>query len=214
MTEPTPLPEPTGENVEQEYLTDRQVMQMNMSGAGRAVSSALLTMGVLTGLFGLIMLFWPRATVQVVAVLFGIWLVFSGLVMLAQAIGSGAPGLMRVLLGLGGALSLIVGGVCVFNADASVTILVIFVLIGWLAHGLAYVLVGIRDKYSPNRRAFLVFGGLQIVLALLVIAWPQATISILVRLIGVGLLLTAVLQIWIARRIRSASQESSVIVVD
>ena len=48
------------------------------------------------------MLFWPEATVRVVAILFGVWLILSGVVMLVQALGiPRQSGAMRVLLGIG-----------------------------------------------------------------------------------------------------------------
>ena len=105
-----------------------------------------LTLAVITGVFGAIMLFWPGATVRVVAILFGFWLIFSGVIMLVQAIGSQGNGFLRALLGIGGVLSLVIGGICVVNGDASERILVLFVVIGWLANGIAYLIVGLRNK--------------------------------------------------------------------
>lgn len=176
------------------------------------MSGALMGMAVVTGIFGLIMLVWPAATVRVAAILFGIWLMFSGLVMLAQAVASSGNGLLRALVGVGGLLSMIIGAIAIFNGDASVKILVIFVLIGWLANGLAYVIVGLRDKYSPNRGGYLVFGGIQLLLALLVIAWPSATVTVIVRVIGIGLLMLAALQVWIARRVRANAGQGPIVV--
>ena len=94
--------------------------------------------------------------------------------MLVQAIGSQGNGFLRALLGIGGVLSLVIGGICVVN-DASERILVLFVVIGWLANGIAYLIVGLRNKQSASRGFYLFFGTLQVVLALLIIAWPSAT---------------------------------------
>ena len=40
-------------------------------------------------------------------------------IMLVQAIGSQGNGFLRALLGIGGVLSLVIGGICVVNGDAS-----------------------------------------------------------------------------------------------
>jgi uncharacterized membrane protein HdeD (DUF308 family) len=134
--------------------------------------------------------------------------------MLVQALAGRGSGLLRALLGIGGLLSLAIGGVCVVNGDASVRILVLFVVIGWIAHGLAYLIVGIRNKYSPSRSFYLFFGVLQLVLAGLVIAWPNATVTVLVRVIGVGLLITAGFGLWAASRVRKAGGQADVVVIE
>ena len=206
------LPEPApGQQYEQEWL-EPQVQSYDVAGV---VSKAIVTVAVITGIFGAIMLFWPGATVRVVAILFGLWLILSGIGMLVQALASQGNGFLRVLLGIGGVLSLIIGGICVFNGDASVTILVLFVVIGWIAHGLAYLIVGIRNKYSPSRTFYLFFGILQLVLAALVIAWPNATVTVLVGVIGIGLLITAAFGLWAARQIRKgAAGQGNIVVIE
>lgn len=206
------LPESVpGQQYEQEWL-EPQVQTYDVAGV---VSKAIVTVAVITGVFGAIMLIWPGATVRVVAILFGLWLILSGIGMLVQALASRGHGFLRVLLGLGGLLSLIIGGICVVNGDASVTILVLFVVIGWIANGLAYLIAGIRNKYSPARSFYLFFGILQLVLAVFVIAWPNATVTVLVRVIGVGLLITAAVGLWAARQVRKgAAGQGNIVVID
>ena len=218
MTQPTNgTPEPVEpaaqDQSQQEWLGETQVTAVDLAKANSAVANAILTLGIITGIFGLIMLFWPGATVRVVAILFGIWLVISGLILLAQAFAAAVPGGMKVLLGIGGVLSVIIGGVCIFNSSASVKILVLFVLIGWLANGLANLIVGLREKDSANRGAYLFVGIVQIVLAILVIAWPSATVTVIVRVIGIGLLITAALEIWISTKVRKNGPDGQVVVV-
>jgi len=213
MTEPNDnLPEPTpGQQYDQVWL-DPPAPTLDVVGA---VSRVIVTVAVITGVFGAILLFWPDATVRVVAILFGLWLILSGIGMLVQALASQGNGFLRALLGLGGVLSLIIGGICVVNGDASVKILVLFVVIGWIANGLAYLIVGIRNKYSPSRSFYLFFGILQLVLAAFVIAWPNATVTVLVRVIGIGLLIAAAFGLWAARQIRKgAAGQGNIVVIE
>ncbi len=213
MTEPNDnLPEPTpGQQYDQVWL-DPTAPTLDVVGA---VSRVIVTVAVITGVFGAILLFWPDATVRVVAILFGLWLILSGIGMLVQALASQGNGFLRALLGLGGVLSLIIGGICVVNGDASVKILVLFVVIGWIANGLAYLIVGIRNKYSPSRSFYLFFGILQLVLAAFVIAWPNATVTVLVRVIGIGLLIAAAFGLWAARQIRKgAAGQGNIVVIE
>ena len=204
------LPEPApGQQYQQEWLEPR----VETLDVGRVFANVITALAVVTGVFGAIMLFWPGATVRVVAILFGLWLLLSGGVMLVQALAGRGSALLRVLLAMGGVLSLVIGGICIVNGDASVRILVLFVVIGWVAHGLAYLIVGIRNKNSPSRSFYLFFGILQLVLAGLVIAWPNATVTVLVRVIGIGLLITAAVGLWAASRVRKAGGQADVVVI-
>lgn len=204
------LPEPAPNQYQQEWL-EPQVQTLDLN---RAFSSALTALAVVTGVFGAIMLFWPSATLRVAAILFGLWLLFTGFVMLVQALAGSRSGLLRLLLGLGGVASLVIGGICIVNGDASVRILVLFVVIGWIVDGLAHLIIGIRAKGSPNRGFFIAFGVVQLVLAALVIAWPSATVTVLVRLIGVGLLIMAAFALWGASRVRKSGGQANVVVIE
>jgi uncharacterized membrane protein HdeD (DUF308 family) len=205
-----PEPVPQSSQYEQEWL-EPQVETLDVS---RMMASAITTFAVVTGVFGAIMLFWPGATVRVVAVLFGLWLLLSGVVMLVQALAAKGNLLLRALLAVGGVLSLIIGGICIVNGDASVKILVLFVVIGWIISGVTNLVVGIRNRYSPARGAYLFFGILQLVLAAFVIAWPNATVTVLVRVIGVGLLLTAAFALWAASKVRKGGQQANIVVIN
>lgn len=206
------LPEPypgQQQQYQQEWI-EPQVQALDLASV---FARAITALAVVTGVFGVIMLVWPGATVRVVAVLFGLWLVISGFVMMLQALGSRGSGFLRLLLGIAGLASVIIGGICIVNGDASVKILVLFVVIGWIAHGLAYLIVGIRNKYSPSRGFYLFFGILQLALAALVIAWPNATVTVLVRVIGAGLLIAALFGLWAARQVRKGAAGGGTVVV-
>ncbi len=178
------------------------------------MASAITTFAVITGVFGAIMLFWPGATVRVVAILFGLWMLLSGVVLLVQALAARGNFLLRLLLAVGGVFSLVIGGVCIVNGDASVKILVLFVVIGWIINGVTNVVIGIRNRTSPARGAYLFFGILQLVLAALVIAWPNATVTVLVRVVGIGLLFTAAFGLWAASRVRKGGEQANVVVIN
>ena len=92
-----PEPIPLQPQYEQEWLEPR----METSDLSRVFASALATLAAITGVFGAIMLIWPGATVRVVAVLFGLWLLFSGIIMLVQALASRGHAFQRVLLAVG-----------------------------------------------------------------------------------------------------------------
>lgn len=204
-----PEPVPPQAQYEQEWL-EPQTQTLDVS---RMFASAITTFAVVTGIFGAIMLIWPGATVRVVAVLFGLWMLISGVVLLVQALAVRGNFFLRALLAVGGVISLIIGGVCIVNGDASVKILVLFVVIGWIINGITNLVVGIRNRYSPARGSYLFFGALQLVLAALVIAWPNATVTVLVRVIGIGLIVTALFGLWVASKVRKGGEQANVVVI-
>ena len=89
-----------------------------------------LTGGVVSVAIGLILMIWPRATLAVVAILIGLWLVIGGLVQLAQAAfmpegrGTGS----RVLMAIAGLVGVVLGVLCMRNLTDS--LLLIAALIG------------------------------------------------------------------------------------
>jgi len=86
--------------------------------------------------------------------------------------------------------------------------------VGWLTHGIALLLAGLRQRSAPDRSVMIVFGVILILLAVLVLAWPQATVTVLVRLVGVGLLIAAALEIWASIRVRRTEAQAQYVVIE
>jgi len=76
----------------------------------------LLVLGVITTIVGLVAVFSPSTALTWLAVLFGIWLVVSGIFQLVRAFGSGLDGGDRTLFLIAGALSIILGVLCFRSA--------------------------------------------------------------------------------------------------
>jgi len=73
------------------------------------VWKAVLAWGVLTLILGVVILVWPGISIGVAAVLFGAYLIVSGLAQVIFAFALEVPGGERVLLFISGALSLVLG---------------------------------------------------------------------------------------------------------
>src|SRR5574342_775286 len=73
--------------------------------------------GVISLAIGLILLIWPDATLTVIAILVGLWLLLAGAVKLGQAafIPEGRSAGSRVLQAVAGVLLVILGVVCMRN---------------------------------------------------------------------------------------------------
>ncbi|KFJ08357.1 HdeD family acid-resistance protein [Bifidobacterium tsurumiense] len=109
--------------------------------AKNAVRMSYGVIGAAALIFGIIVLFWPGATLAVIAAAFGIYFVISGIIRIVSAIVElGLPAGWRVLDILVGVL-LTVGGIVVLKnaAVSGQTLAIVAALtigIGWIAEGI------------------------------------------------------------------------------
>ena len=97
----------------------------------------VLAYGILTLLAGVIVLAWPGETLLVLAVLFGVQLIVSGIFRFVAALGSAdLTGGTRVMLGLLGVLSIIIGLWAVRHVVLTLVALAVFLGIWLLVFGI------------------------------------------------------------------------------
>jgi uncharacterized membrane protein HdeD (DUF308 family) len=153
----TPAPEPA--------LTD-------LSRIERLFSTMRLTVGIISILLGVAVLVWPRATLLVVAVLFGVQLILTGAVRIGAALTlPGLEGWLRAVDVILGALVVLAGLFCLRNPAASLLGLLLLISLGWLIHGISD-LVAASAAPSGRRWLFVLGGVLSIVGAVLILFWP------------------------------------------
>ncbi|HET9168339.1 MAG TPA: DUF308 domain-containing protein, partial [Actinospica sp.] len=98
---------------------------------------AVLMIGVAAIVFGVVALVWPHATLRVIGILFGIFLLVSGIMQLAAAFGTHAETSLRVLAFISGAISIMLGLFCFRGALESILLLAIWIGIGWIFRGVS-----------------------------------------------------------------------------
>ncbi len=168
-------------------------------------TAAYVVNGVATLALGVIVLAWPKATLAVVAALFGIHLLFVGMVQVFGALRSPASGGVRVLLGLLGAVAAVAGIICILSPFTSLTVLVILTAIGWFAQAIADAVAGSRAEGA--RRWFM--WGLAVISAvgaIVLVTWPEISLLVIVRVAGWTLVVLGIAQIvtLLVRRTREA----------
>lgn len=154
----------------------------------------LLAVGVLTVALGLACLIWTSATVTVLAVLFGLYLLVSGVFQLAQSFSRSAH---RALLAISGILSIVLG-VYMFKAihnDNEAQLLALFIGIAWLFRGLTELIVGLQSK-GVDGRGWLITGGLLMILgAIVIFVYPSLAIGTIVVITGIMFIVLGVSEI-------------------
>lgn len=133
MTSPSessgPAP-PRGTEPQDTPLTEGMAFLANMGW------QILLTMGLATTALGVIALVWPGATLRVLGVLFGVYLLATGVFELAGAFGTHVPRHLRAMHFLTGALSILLGLICFRGALESILLLALWIGFSWLLRGI------------------------------------------------------------------------------
>jgi uncharacterized membrane protein HdeD (DUF308 family) len=163
------------------------------------------TIGAITLVAGLVLLFWPHSTINVVARLAGILILAVGVVDLVETFRNHRSGSYWGLLALRGVLNVGFGLVLVFWPHITITVLV------WV-FGIDLVLTGVlglavfRQLPDDYRRPTLNRAIVTIVFGLLVVIWPSATLSVVAFIVAALLIVFGLILLWSGYVLSQASR--------
>jgi uncharacterized membrane protein HdeD (DUF308 family) len=183
-------------------------------GTGDAIRSPfghtwrwVLAFGLVTLAAGIVALVWPRETLLVIAVVFGIQLVLIGIVEFVLALGTPvASGGMRVLYAILGLLSLIVGVWAIRHAGLTVLVLAVLLGIYWIVRGTIEIFTALSEPLLPNRGWVGLLGALSVAAGIIVVAIPGISVLTLAVVLGIWLVILGIGQLLAAFRLRSAAR--------
>lgn len=166
----------------------------------------VLVIGILSILAGAFFLIWPGVTIVVIAVLFGIWLIISGIVQLVQGFNNDLSGGQRALAIIVGIISIALGVLCFRGGIVNgVYILSLFVGFSFLFRGLWQLISGIQARGMSGRSLLIVGGVLGIIAGIIVLAVPFDSVVVLAWIAGIWLVIMGVIEIVYAFKIKSAT---------
>lgn len=148
----------------------------------------IVAVAVIGVALGLIAIFWPSASLLTVALIFGIYLVVSGVKRITAALI--VPHLttgMRWLTALIGLLVTATGIMALANPYRSLIVLAWVIGIGWIAEGLIDIIGGVQRVVSPGWFAF-VSGTVSIVAGIAMFVLPAFALTTFL-LVGAFLLI-------------------------
>jgi uncharacterized membrane protein HdeD (DUF308 family) len=163
----------------------------------------LVLFGILMVAAGLCAVVWPGPTVLVLAVLFGIQLIVSGIFSFINAFAADESGGMRVWNVILGLLGILVGLYAVRHIIVSVVALALLIGIYWVAYGIAQIYTAIANRELPHRGWMGFIGALSVIAGIIVIAWPGPSLVTLAIVLGVWLIIYGIMEIVLAFRVRS-----------
>jgi len=169
----------------------------------------ILAFGVVTLLTGVAALVWPGRTLVVVAVLFGIQLIVTGIFRFAAAFASDdLTGGTRVLLAVLGVFSLIIGLYAVRHVLITLLALALLLGIFWIISGAVELFTALSRRGMRGRGWTATMGILSILAGIVVLVYPGITLVVLAVVLGVWLLVFGAMQIFLAFQIRSLAGRS------
>ncbi|WP_431033682.1 HdeD family acid-resistance protein [Streptomyces sp. P6-2-1] len=168
----------------------------------RAAWWVVLLAGFASVVLGLLVLVWPGSSLRVAGVLFGVYLLVSGVVQLVAATGTHTAAGMRVLGFVSGALSVLLGLFCFRGVTQSVLLLALWIGIGWLFRGLTQVVAALAEPASPARGWQLLLGVLAALAGIVLVVSPFASAWALLLVAGIWLLAVGLTEIGTALRLR------------
>lgn len=169
-----------------------------------------LVSGILALALGILALVWPGRTILVAAILFGLYLLITGVAQVVFAFSLHVSAGGRVLLFISGAASLILALLAFrhFGTDPLIAILLlaIWIGVGFLFRGVATTISAISDPALPGRAWQIFVGVISLLAGIVTIAAPFESIAVLTLVVGIWLVVIGVFEIVSAFGIRGASK--------
>lgn len=163
----------------------------------------LLFFGILMVVAGVFAVAWPGPTVVVLAILFGIQILVSGIFSFINAFAADEASGRRVWNVILGLLGIVIGLYAIRHIIVSVVALALLIGIYWVAYGISEIYTAIAHKEAPHRGWLGFIGTLSVIAGIVVIMWPGISLVTLAFVLGFWLIVYGIMEIVVAFRVRS-----------
>jgi uncharacterized membrane protein HdeD (DUF308 family) len=185
------------------------VMGIDLEGALKRIGRAwawILAFGVISALVGLAAIFWPGATLVVVAVVFAVQLIVGSVFRFAAAFAVPVEsGWLRALQALLAVLSFVVGIYLLGHVSLSLLVLALLLGFYWMFHGITELFVSIGHPKLPGRAWMILSGILSILVGVILVVAPGISLYALTLVLGIWLVVFGVMAVIRSLQIRSAA---------
>ncbi|MEV0908741.1 HdeD family acid-resistance protein [Streptomyces hokutonensis] len=190
---------------------DERYREPDLEGPLHALSKAAWQVVLLTGvaslILGVLVLVWPGASLFAAGILFGIYLLISGIFQLVSAFGTHKATSLRVLAFISGALSIVLGLFCFRGPMQSILLLALWIGIGWLIRGITQTLAAASDQTMPARGWQIFLGIVTFIAGIVLIDSPFRSVAVLTLVGGIWLVAVGVVEIITGIRMRSRAKQ-------
>jgi uncharacterized membrane protein HdeD (DUF308 family) len=165
-----------------------------------------LVSGIVALALGILVLVWPTKTILVAAIVFGVYLLITGIAQVIFAFSLHVSAGGRVLLFISGAASLVLAVLCFRSLANSILLLAIWIGVGFIFRGVATSVSAISDPMLPGRGWEIFLGVISLLAGIVMLASPFASLQVLVLVVGIWLVVIGVFEIVSSFGIRNASK--------
>lgn len=183
-------------------MTTNTVLGSPLTALAKKTWQTILVTGLLAVVLGIIVLVWPGPSLLVAGILFGIYMVVSGIFQLIAAFTHLPSTSFRVLSFISGVLSLIIGIFCFRDDLTSIVLLGLWIGISWLFRGVAVLFAALSESGVPGRGWQIFYGIISALAGVVLIVWPISSLSTLVWVVGIFLIIIGVMEVITAFGVR------------
>jgi uncharacterized membrane protein HdeD (DUF308 family) len=152
-----------------------------------------LVIGVLTLILGIIVSFHPTGSLNVIAVLFGVLMILSGIFHLIRVFEPAE--LNRVWAGISGLLFIVIGVILIRHLHLTRALIGLFIGITWIVQGLGALIGGAAGDARGARGWWITFGLVSIAAGIVVVATPTSSLNVLAVLLGIWFIVMGIFEI-------------------
>jgi uncharacterized membrane protein HdeD (DUF308 family) len=161
--------------------------------AVRTFRMFVIVTAVVAIVLGVIAIAFPRPSLVLVAVLFGIYLVVAGVLRVVASVrGHGAPRTWRWTSGIVGALVAIAGLISLLDPAAPLVFLATLLGVGFLFEGVASIVAASVGHPGSSRVPTIVSGVLSVLAGIAVLVAPGLALTVFMVFAGIALVLAGI----------------------
>ncbi|NMD58542.1 MULTISPECIES: HdeD family acid-resistance protein [Tsukamurella] len=165
-----------------------------------------IAIGAIAAILGIVLLAWPQPTLHVVAILFALYLLITGVLQVVSTFGilQSSGFWWRLLTFLSGAVSIVLAVVAFRDVVESLVLLAIWIGVGWIFRGVAGLsLYTDFPKGAPGKVWGIILAIISIAAGAFVVIYPYDSIPSLVLATGIVLIVLGLVEIFHGIQIRS-----------
>ena len=163
----------------------------------------LLLLGIVSVIVGGLLVFWPGATIAVVTMIVGFFMIVTGVVRFFVAVFD-SHSEDRWLMVFAGIAGIVLGVVVMKNPEGTIKVIALIVALFWLIAGLVDFFRGLTNSDMPDRSARIIFGLMSAIFGIVILVWPAITIGVFAILVGIYAVFFGILEIIASFQIKNA----------
>jgi len=163
----------------------------------------LALLGAVSIGIGLLLIFWPSATITTITAIVGLFMIITGIVRFFVAVFDSNSN-ERWLMVFSGIIGVVLGVIIMKNPAVTINVIVLITAIFWLISGMVDVFRGISNAHLPDRGLRIAFGAISVPFGAIILVWPEVTVGVFAVLMGVYTVFFGLIEIVAAFQLKKA----------